>query len=114
MGLYALECTAFKLGCASKYPHIWLQFTTKKESLSDALTSAATVVVGLLKGDTNVQSPSAKPSEALSPGRRARVSGQYIEHLERLKALKESGVLSDEEFKEQKTYALNNIRDLNK
>ena len=86
----------------------------KKDSLSDALTSAATVVVGLLKGDANVQSPSAKPSEALSPGKRARVSGQYLEHLERLQVLKESGVLSDEEFKEQKAYALNNIRDLNK
>ena len=60
-----------------------------------ALTSAATVVVGLLKENTNVQSPAAKPSEALSPGKRARVSGQYLEHLERHKALKKSGVLSD-------------------
>lgn len=84
----------------------------KKDSLSDALTFAATAVVGLLKGG----SPSStKPSsDTMSPGKRAQISGQYLEHLEKLQALKASGVLNDKEFEEQKTYALNNIRHLNK
>ena len=40
----------------------------KKESLADALTSAATAVVGLIRGDTPTG------AVAMSPGKRARVS----------------------------------------
>ena len=50
---------------------------------------------------------------SLSPGKKAWVSGQYLEHLERLKTLRESGVLTNEEFDEQKKFALNSIRRLN-
>ena len=50
---------------------------------------------------------------SLSPGKKARVSGKYLEHLERLKTLRESGVLTNEEFDEQKKFALNSIRRLN-
>ena len=71
--------------------------TPKRDNLTDALTSAATAVVGLLKGGEPVT------SVALSPGNQARVSGQY---LEQLKSLHESGVLTTEEFNEQKMYAL--------
>ena len=79
----------------------------RRESLSDAITSAATAVVGLIKGNDST-------SAALSPGKRARVSGQYLEHLEKLSHLYELGVLSSDEFEEQKSFALNNIRELNK
>ena len=82
----------------------------RKESLSDALTSAATAVVGLIRGDA----PTVTGAAAMSPGKRARVSGQYLEQLEKLKTLQSSGVLTDEEFEEQKAYALKNIRQLNK
>ena len=78
------------------------------ESLSDALTSAATAVAGILKGNE----PSST-SGTMSPGKRARVSGLYLEQLERLKTLQQSGVLTPEEFEEQKSFALNNIRELN-
>ena len=84
--------------------------TPKRDNLTDALTSAATAVVGLLKGGEPSDSVS---SLALSPGKRARVSGQYLEHLEKLKSLHQSGVLTTEEFNEQKKFALNNIRKLN-
>ena len=50
----------------------------------------------------------------VSPCSKARLSGQYIEQLKSLQELKESGVLSEEEFEEQKTFALQNIRCLNK
>ena len=82
--------------------------TPRRESLSEALTSAATVVVGLLKGSP-VTSTSAS---TLSPRKKAQVPGQYLEHLEKLKRLHESEVLSLEEFNEQKMYAFNNIREL--
>ena len=86
-------------GATSKAP--------KRDSLSDALTSAATAVVGLLKGSDST-------GAALSPGKRARVSGQYLEHLEKLRHLHDLGVLSDSEFEEQKSFALKNLRQLNK
>ena len=45
----------------------------------------------------------------VSPSSKARLSGQYIKQLKSLQELRESGVLSEEEFKEQKTFALRNI-----
>ena len=80
----------------------------KRDSLSDALTSAATAVVGLLKGDDSTS------GTALSPGKRARLSGQYLEHLEKLRNLHDTGVPSTDEFKEQKSFTLNNLCQLNK
>ena len=59
-----------------------------------------------------IKGPVNDSSGTLSPGKRAQVSGQYLEHLERLKSLHESGALTAEEFGEQKTFALNNIRKL--
>ena len=53
----------------------------KRDNLADALTSAATAVVSMIKGLVNDSSG----SSTLSSGKRARVSGQYLEHLERLK-----------------------------
>ena len=83
----------------------------KRDNLTDALTSAVTAVVGMLKGPN--ESSDSTTTLTLSPGKRARVSGQYLEHLERLKSLYESEVLTTEEFSEQKKFALNNIRKLN-
>ena len=98
------------------FPHLSLCFKDhtpkhppKRDNLSDALTSAATAVVSLIKGP----GPGNDSCGTLSPGKRARVSGQYLEHLERLKSLRESGVLTAEEFGEQKKFTLNNIRKLN-
>lgn len=64
--------------------------------MSEALTSAATAVVGLLYGE-----PSAV-NTTVSPEKRACVAGQYLEHLENLKSSHEAKVLSDEEFDKQK------------
>ena len=76
------------------------------DSLKDALTTA---VVGMIRG---TQATPISGATTLSPSKRAQVSGQYLEHLEKLKKLHESGVLSLEEFNEQKGFALNNIRQL--
>ena len=79
------------------------------DSLKEALTSAATAVVRMIRGTQATPTPG---TTTLSPSKRAQVSGQYLEHLEKLKKLYESGVLSLEEFNEQKGFALNNIRQL--
>ncbi len=81
----------------------------KRDGLTEALTAAATAVVGMLKGND----PNPNTQSVVSPGKKARISGQYLEHLERLKSLQESGVLTSAEFSEQKEYALKNIRKLN-
>ena len=91
----------------------------RKDSLSDALTSAATAVAGILKGKTtenggnSMVSPGGSGGSTMSPGKRAHVSGQYLDHLEKLKKLQDSGVLSTSEFEEQKEFALTNIKQLN-
>lgn len=82
---------------------------SKRDSLTEALTSAATAVVGILSHKDCAESTTGK----MSPAKRARVSGQYLDHLEKLKQLQESGVLTVEEFEEQKTITLKNIRQLN-
>ena len=70
---------------APPYPPFQEKFhrARKHDNLSDALTSAATAVVGLLSGTDS----HASTSTCMSPGKRARVSGQYLEHLEKLKNL---------------------------
>ena len=85
---------------------------SRRDSLTDALTSAATAVVGILSHKDHAES-SSDASGKVSPAKRARVSGQYLGHLEKLKNIHESGVLSCEEFEEQKAFALKNIRQLN-
>ena len=67
----------------------------KRDSLSDALTFAATAVVGLLKGNDSTS------GTALSPGKHACVSGQYLEHLEKLRNLHDTGVPNTDEFKQK-------------
>ena len=77
--------------------------SAKQESLSKTLTTAATVVAGIVKGN---DSGTNSAGRSMSPGKRTRASGLYLEQLERLKMLQQSGVLMCEEFEEQKCYAL--------
>ena len=44
---------------------------------------------------------------------KARLSSEYITQLKSLQELRDCGVFSDEEFLEQKSFALNNIRSIN-
>ena len=86
---------------------------SKGNSLNEALTSAATAVVSMLKGTSEPSRQGGPKSEAMSHGKRAHVSGTYLDHLDKLKKLLESGVLSQQEFEEQKRFILNNICSLN-
>jgi len=95
--------------------HAW------KESLTDAISDAATAFVKALASHRASPQKPPQPCAAtnaintgVSPSSKARLSGQYIEQLKSLQELRVSGVLSEEEFEEQKTFALQNIRGLNK
>ena len=87
----------------------------RKKSLTDALSGAATAFVKALASHrTSPQKPLLPCAAAtnvintdvintdVSPCSKARLSGQYIEQLKSLQKLRESGVLSEEEFEEQK------------
>lgn len=68
--------------------------------------------IGIVSHKDHAES-SSDTSGKMSPAKRARECGQYLDYLEKLKNLRESGVLSCEEFEEQKAFALKNIRQLN-
>jgi len=82
---------------------------TRGDSLSDALTSAAMAVVGLLKDSGK----GAITNTTLSPAKREHVCGQYLDHLEKLKKLYKSDILTKEEFEEQKQFTLRNLCQIN-
>ena len=92
----------------------------QKECLTDAISGAETPFVKALASHrASLQKPP-QPcavtnaiNTGVSPSSKARLSGQYIEQLKSLQELRESGVQSEEEFEEQKTFALQNIRGLN-
>ena len=87
----------------------------KKESITDALTGAATAFAKALSSpntNTNVCT-STNTGPDISPQSKAQLRGMYISQLKDLQTLRESGVLTDEEFKEQKDMALESIRKMN-
>ena len=93
----------------------------QKESLTDAISGAATAFVKALASHRASPQKPPQPCAAtnavntsVSPSSKVRLSGQYIEQLKFLQELRESAVLSEEEFEEQKTFALQNICGLNK
>ncbi len=69
----------------------------RRDPLSEAITTAATAVVGLLKGSPDVNSATRQASGCsaatsdMSPAKPAHVSGAYLDHLDKLKRLFEAG-----------------------
>ena len=62
----------------------------------------------------NVQAATKPPPQSgVSLMSKARLSSEYITQLKSLQELRDNGVLSNEEFQEQKAFALNNIRSMN-
>ena len=85
----------------------------KRETLSEALTNAATAVAGIFRNSDSPSTSIESTSITMSPGKRVRVSSQYLEQLEKIKQLHESGVLSSAEFQEHKDIALSNLKKIN-
>lgn len=97
---------------------------TKKTPRRDELSD---VVVTAMKAASQYFSVATKPSDQLSlnlestpraaagisPSSKAKISGMYLSHLKSLQDLRASGTLTEEEFIEQKKYALQSIKGLN-
>ena len=86
-------------------------------SLSDAITGAALAFASAMSSSggkqNNVQAATKPPPQSgVSPMSKARLSSDYITQLKSLQELRDNGVLSNEEFQEQKAFALN-IRSMN-
>ena len=96
-------------GGARKFP--------RRETFSEAMTGAALAFAKAISPQTNQQSTAQAAKtpvqSGVSPMSKARLSSEYITQLESLQELRDCGVLSDEEFLEQKSFALNNIRSIN-
>ena len=100
-----------------------LKKANRKETLSEAITGAAVAFANVLAPqNSNVQQAeasgrqSAQPSlpTGVSPASKAKLSSAYISQLRELQQLRECGVLSEEEFQEQKMFALDNLRGMNR
>ena len=84
----------------------------KNQPLTEAITGAATAITKvLMKSTSPKQSP--KKSGGLSPASKANLSGQYLQQLRTLQQLRENNALTEEEFQEQKTFLLSNIKTIN-
>lgn len=99
---------------------------TDSSAISDALIGAATAVSKYLsdgRPELQNQSTPSKSSGArdsprtalgISPASKAKLTDQYLSQLQRLQGLLDNSVLTPEEFAEQKSYTLTNLRTLNK
>lgn len=84
--------------------------STRKESFGDALAGAATAIVRALKP----QSPKSMTTcNSFSPNSHATLRRKHLEDLRTLHSLLEDGVLTDEEYREQKQSILSTLRQLN-
>ena len=89
----------------------------KKETLTDAILTFAKAITSQPQSTPSTQarnSPSVPVSTGVSPASKAKLSSTYITQLRELQQLRESGVLSEDEFLEQKKFALDSIRKMNK
>lgn len=89
----------------------------KQESLVDAVTGAATAVVNVLRGTATPtkSSPSASvSSQGISPGRAADVRMKNLEQLRYVQQLLDDGIITSDEFFEQKTCILESLRKITK
>ena len=89
----------------------------KSEPLTEALTGAATAITKMLVAGSAspIRQAASDPRKAtgISPASKANLSGQYLQQLGTLQQLRESGVLSEDEFSEQKRLLLCNLRGIN-
>ena len=88
----------------------------QRETFSEAMTGAALAFAKAISPQTNQQSTAQAAKTPVQSGvppmSKAWLSSEYITQL-KSQELRDCGVLSDEEFLEQKSFALNNIRSIN-
>ena len=93
------------------------QVKSKKESVSDALVGAATAIANVLTGKSTLPSSSPAKSSSqslhsLSPNNQANLRRKHLEDLRMLSQLLDDGVLTMDEFQEQKSSILSGLKKL--
>ena len=86
-----------------------------KMSVSDALVEAATAITNVLTSQTSSPSTlksSGAHSHALSPNNQANLRRKHLEDLRMLSQLRDDGVLTNEEFQEQKGCIMSGLKKL--
>ena len=91
-----------------------MRISTRKDSLSDVLAGAATAIVKALKPDSPKRSCTPNTvTKSFSPNNHANLRRKHLEDLRTLHTLHEDGVLTDEEYFEQKESILSTLCGLN-
>ena len=91
-----------------------LKKVPKKESMSEAITRAAIAFAKTPSSSIPSSSSTCQPlPNGVSPTSKGKLSSAYISQLRELQELRENRFLSEEEFQEQKRFALNNICGMN-
>ena len=85
---------------------------SKKESVTDALTGAATAVVKMIQSNSSGPATSASVSAQISPLKAAQLRRGCLEDLKKVKELLEDNVLSQQEFDEEKKRILGPLKTL--
>ena len=89
---------------------------SKKESVSDALAGAASAIANVLTGKSTLPSSPAKSSSqslhSLSPNNQANLRRKHLGDLRMLSQLLDDGVLTMDEFQEQKSNILSGLKKL--
>ena len=94
-----------------------LKTPRKKETLTDAILTFAKAITPQplsTPAPCSTQAVNSPVSTGVSPASKAKLSSSYITQLRELQQLREGGVLSEEEFQEQKKFALDSILKMNK
>ena len=86
--------------------------TKSKESMREAVTGAATAVVKMLQSTDKNTPPPPNMTTYTSPLKAAQLRRSCLEDLKKIKELYEDGVLTDEEFREQKENILLSLKNL--
>ena len=83
----------------------------KRDSLTEALTGAATVIAKAITAPpSGAQPPGATPSVGLSPCKAADLRMKHFEQLRYLQQLMEDNIISESEFLEQKQIIIDTLR----
>ena len=85
---------------------------SKKESVTDALTGAATAVVKMIQSNSSGPAAGASVSAQISPLKAAQLRRGCLEDLKKVKELLEDNVLSQQEFDEEKKRILGSLKTL--
>jgi len=83
----------------------------RKDDTSGALTEAAVAFAHALRGSP-VAAVKTPPSTGISPGKKAQLSQQYLQQLTTIRNLHDDGILTDEEFGDEKRRIMTNLRSL--